>query len=43
MNEEDIGILIKEDRFTKTVLEKDKARIKETEDIIIPDAALKSW
>lgn len=41
MNEEDIVILTaKEDRFSKTVLEKDKARIKETEDIIIPDAAL---
>lgn len=41
MNEEDIWILTaKEDRFTKTTLKRDKAEIKETEDIIIPNAAL---
>jgi len=41
MNEDYILIITaKEDRFTKTILEKNKAVVKETEDIIIPDAAL---
>jgi len=41
MNQDNIWILTaKNDRFTRTILEKDKADIKETEDIIIPDAAL---
>lgn len=41
MDKDNILILTaKEDRFTKTILERDKPAVKETLDIIIPDAAL---
>ncbi|MFA7572773.1 MAG: hypothetical protein WCY24_03560, partial [Lutispora sp.] len=41
MDEDNIWILAaKKDRFTKTTIERDKGRIKETQDIIIPGAAL---
>lgn len=41
MDKENIWILTaKEDRFTKTILEKENGNIKETQDIIIPGSAL---